>query len=235
MAEWFETFEKCCWLLNDASGEVDAPFILNALELNPGDRVLDAPCGAGRISAPLARAGCRVTCMDLKPEHIERAKKRFAGEKLDGEFTVCDLRRLDYNGIFDAAINWGGSFGYFSDAENAEVLVRLARALKPGGLLLIDQPNRECVLRNFLSWTAGDTLTLRSSWDAKAQRMETTWIIHDPDGDRKSFSSMRLYTPAQFCQAFERAGLTWETAYGGLDGSPLRRGSRRIYVVTRKQ
>lgn len=108
------------------------------------------------------------------------------------------------------------------------------RALKPGGLLLIDQPNRERVLRNLISWTAGDTITTRTSWDTVMERIETTWIVHDPDGDRKSFSTMRLFTPAQFRRSFARAGLTWETAYGGLDGVPLTRQSRRIYVVARK-
>jgi len=234
MIEWFNSFDEVLWLKDDETGEADAPFILSALALRPGDRVLDASCGAGRISVPLAQAGCRVTGVDLKPEHITRAKQRFAAERLTGEFTVCDLRRLDYDGVFDAAVNWGGSFGYFSDEVNADVLCRLARALKPGGLLLIDQPNREYVLRNFRSWLAGEDLTVRNNWHAATQRVEATWIIHDPAGERRSFSSVRLYTPGQFRRLFARAGLAWQTAYGDQDGSPVNRLSHRIYVVARK-
>ena len=234
MAEWFHTFDEDLWLKADETGETDAPFILNALALQPGACVLDAPCGAGRISVPLARAGCRVTGVDLLSQHARRAERRCTVEGLPAEFIVKDLRRLDFTGAFDAVINWGGSFGYFSDAENADVLRRFARALKPGGRVLIDQPNREYVLRNFRSQVAGEELTIRNSWNAALQRIESSWTIHDPAGERKSVSSMRMYTPLQFRRLFERAGLTWETASGGLDGSPLVRASHRIYVIARK-
>ena len=234
MPEWFESFEQCCWLKDDETGETDAPFILDALGLRPGDRVLDAPCGAGRISVPLARAGCRVTGVDLQPDHIARTEKRFADEKLSGEFIVGDLRALDYDGVFDAVINWGGSFGYFSDAVNADVLARLARALKPGGRLLIDQRHREFILRHFQASRAGAVHSQQNRWDAATQRIEGIWTVHDPAGERTCFSTVRLYTPAQFRRLFARAGLTWEAAYGGLDGVPPTRRSRRLYIVARK-
>ncbi|MHB0935978.1 MAG: class I SAM-dependent methyltransferase [Armatimonadota bacterium] len=234
MTEWFEAFDIDLWLKADETGEEDAPFILNALALQPGDRVLDAPCGAGRISLPLARAGCRLTCVDLQPGHIVRAEKRFADEKLNGEFVVGDLRKLDYDGVFDAVINWGGSFGYFSDAVNADVLARLARALKPGGRLLIDQRHREFTLRHFRYTRVGEVHSQQNRWDAATQRVEGTWTVHDPAGERTCFSTVRLYTPAQFRRLFTRAGLTWEAAYSGIDGSPLTRGSRRMYVAARK-
>ncbi|MHB9108358.1 MAG: SAM-dependent methyltransferase [Armatimonadota bacterium] len=235
MTEWFETFEKCCWLKADETGEEDAPFILDALALKPGDRVLDAPCGAGRISVPLARAGCRMTGEDLQSEHIAQAERRFAAEGLAGEFVVGDLRTLDYDGVFDAVINWGGSFGYFSDAGNADVLARLARALKPGSRLLIEQRHREYTLRHFRSSRVGEIHSQQNCWNAETQRVEGTWTIHDPSSERQCFSTVRLYTPVQFRRLIAHAGLIWETAYGGLDGSPLTRGSRRMYVVARKQ
>jgi SAM-dependent methyltransferase len=234
MTEWFETFDKCCWLLADTTGEKDALFILDALALKPCDRVLDVPCGAGRISVPLARAGCRVTCVDLQPDHTTRAQKRFTDENLNGEFIVGDMRRLEYEGLFDAVINWGGSFGYFVDAVNAEVLARLARALKPGGRLLIDQRHREFILRHFQASRVGAVHSQQNRWDAATQRIEGIWTIHDPAGERTCFSTVRLYTPAQFHRLLELAGLIWEAFYGGVDGSPLTRRSRRMYVVARK-
>jgi len=234
MAEWFETFDKCCWLLDDASGEHDAPFILNTLALKPGDCVLDAPCGAGRISVPLARVGCRVTCIDLQPDHIARAEQRFTDEKLYGEFVVNDMRRLEYHGLFDAVINWGGSFGYFADAVNADVLAHFARALKPGGRLLFELRHREYTLRRFLYSRVGAVHSQQNRWDAATQRVEGVWTVHDPAGERTCFSSVRLYTPAQLRRLIEGAGLIWEAIYGGLNGSPLSRLSRRLYVVARK-
>ena len=44
---WFETVEDRVWLPPDAQGEQEALFIRKALHLRKGQRVLDAPCGAG--------------------------------------------------------------------------------------------------------------------------------------------------------------------------------------------
>ncbi len=51
------------------------------------------------------------------------------------------MRQLSLQSRFDAALVWGGSFGYFSDSENLETIQRLADCLKRGGRLLIDQPS----------------------------------------------------------------------------------------------
>lgn len=234
MDEWINTFDERLWLKADETGEADAQLIVQVLGLKQGDRVLDLPCGAGRISIPLARLGCRVTGIDLTPNHIERAKKRQSEEHLEAEFLVGDMRQIGYNGEFDAIINWGGSFGYFSDEENARVVARMARALRPGGRLLIDQPNREQRLRHFRSCSLGETLTQYWHWDAVSQRMEARWIIHDPDGDKESFSTLRVYTPAQFRRLFAGAGLSWELPYSN-DGTLFTRSSWRILAIARKR
>ena len=70
-----------------------------------------------------------------------------------------DLRSIEFENEFHAIYNWFNSFGYFSDGENAEVVRRFARALRPGGRLLIDHLNRERILRNFPSCE-------RQSWSA---------------------------------------------------------------------
>jgi len=135
MPAWFETMEDRFWLQPDDVGGEEARFILKALRLRRGDAVLDAPCGAGRLSLHLARAGCVVTGIDLRETFIRRARRRFRVAGLHGTFRVLDLRRLDMEGQFDGIINWGGSFGYFSEAENARLVEAYVRALRPGGRL----------------------------------------------------------------------------------------------------
>ena len=75
--EWFADYPKHYRLKPDETGSEEAGFILNTLRLRKGDAVLDAPCGAGRISVWLARAGMAVTGVDLTPSYIRRAKNRF--------------------------------------------------------------------------------------------------------------------------------------------------------------
>ncbi|MHB9025171.1 MAG: SAM-dependent methyltransferase [Armatimonadota bacterium] len=231
MSEWIETIDESIWLLPDETGEDDAAFISQALGAQPGDRVLDAPCGAGRIAVHLGKAGCRMTGIDRNPRFLARAQARFAAEGVAGEFLKTDIRKLPFEGAFDAVYNWGGSFGYFSDADNLLTLERLAAALRPGGRLLVDLINREFVLRNFRSELHMEGKTTQTRWEN--QRLVSTWFIAD-EPKPAGISSMRAYTPAQTRRLFEKVGLTWETAYGAKDGSLYRRGSRRLIVVVRK-
>lgn len=232
MSEWIETIDERLWLHPDATGAEEARFIIDALGLQAGMRVLDAPCGAGRIAVHVAQAGCRVMGIDRNSRFIARAQARFAADGVTGEFQVQDLRRLPFAGVFDAVYCWGGSFGYFSDAENLLTLRRLAAALRPGGRLLLDQLNREGVLRDFRPSLQMEGKRTETVW--RDQRLVSTWYIGD-ETTPAGTSAIRIYTPAQIRRLFTQAGLTWKTAYGGIDGGVYhRRTSGRFVSVGRK-
>lgn len=228
--QWFTCFDERLWLslLND--GTVDVEFLQSALALRPGMRLLDAPCGNGRISLPLARRGIAITGVDLRPEHITGAQERFAADGLSAELAVMDLRAMAFTEEFDVAINWGGSFGYGTDKENADIVRRMAAAVKPGGRVLIDQPNREYLRRHFLPVMQHDRLTIHSQWNGATQRVDSTWVLPDTT----CTSSIRVYTPGQMRMLFTQAGLIWEIAYGDKQGTPYRRGAARMIAVARK-
>ncbi|MEE8374347.1 MAG: class I SAM-dependent methyltransferase [Dehalococcoidia bacterium] len=235
MDEWFATLDDSMWLRPDEQGRDEAAFVKRVLRLRKGQSVLDAPCGAGRVACHLAKMGCRVTGVDLKGAFVGRAQERFHKEGLAGRFAVMDLRHLDFTGEFDGVVNWGGSFGYFTDAENVDVLGRYAKALRPGGRIVIDQPNRERVLRNFVAeMHPSERMTHRTRWDEKAQRVITERIL-DGKNDPRNASSMRLYTPGQIGRLFERVSLDVEGLRGSLFGDTYRRSSRRMIVVGRKR
>ena len=183
----------------------------------------------------LARRGIHVTCVDRVPGFISRARRRFGRERLPGDFRVLDLRGLDYEGQFDAAYNWWGSFGYFDDAGNLDVLRRLARSLRPRGRLLIDQPNREHILRRFRARHQRGAVTTRVKWRPKTHRVDAVWIVRRGARSRRCRSSMRLYTPGELRRLFDEAGLEVVGMFGDWEGSVYRRGSRRLVVVGRKR
>ena len=233
MSDWFETMEDRFWLHPGGVGEREAQFILKALHLRRGDALLDAPCGAGRVSFHLARAGCVFTGMDLRDTFIRRARRRFRSAGLHGTFRVLDLRRLDIEGQFDGIFSWAGSFGYFSEAENAQLVAAYVRALRPGGRLLIEQPNREHLLRHFRRLMQTDTVVYRSQWDARNQRVKTRRIVAGVE-DRHNSSSMRLYTPVHMCALFERQGLIVEQVHRSLVFDAYGKSVPRMVVVGRK-
>ena len=113
----------------------DALAILGPVE---GRRILDAGGGMGRLSIPLARAGARVTLLDLSAAMIQEARRRAAGGPAPLAL-VADASRLPFRGgSFDAVVALD-LFCHLPDPQQG--LAELHRVLVPGGRLLMDSTN----------------------------------------------------------------------------------------------
>ncbi len=231
--DWFKTLHGSFWLRPDEGGEEEADFLRRMLHIRRGQRILDAPCGAGRVAYHLAKQGVEIVGIDLQSRFISRAKRRFARNGVQADLRSMDLRSLEFDNEFDAIYNWFNSFGYFSDGVNAEVARRFARALRTGGRLLIEQVNRERILRNFLPVTTKHGVLIRSSWDNDLERLLAERVI-DGIGAVESRSSQRLYTLSQMRKLLASAGLDVEIVHGSLYCEPYHRGSRQMIVIARK-
>jgi protein-L-isoaspartate(D-aspartate) O-methyltransferase len=64
--------------------------IVQALELRPGDKVLDVGTGSGYQAAVIAACGARVISIERIPELAEQARERLARLDLDVEVVVGD-------------------------------------------------------------------------------------------------------------------------------------------------
>jgi SAM-dependent methyltransferase len=228
--DWTLTFDRSLWLKPDATGPADAAFLVRILRLPAGSRILDAPCGTGRISLPLALAGYRVTGVDRQPSYIRRARRRASGQE-NASFLVADMRKARFDDQFDAVINWGGSFGYFSDMDNQDLVRAFARAVGPRGKIVIDQPNREHLLRHFRTHVEQPGLHITNIWDRSAGRMHSEWKLKKGGRLHTNRMSVRLYTLMEMKTLFRRAGCRLRTAYGSVSGEGYGRTSRRLIVV----
>ena len=208
MRDWTTAFSEDLWLKPDHVGAQETEFVAKALGLRSEQAVLDAPCGAGRIAIHIAHLGCRVTGIDLRRSFTERAAARFRAEGRQGRFISMDLREMAFREEFDAAFSWLGSFGYFEDDENLDVLKRYAMALRKNGRLLVDQVNREAMLRHFRASHNIGGHTVKNRWNERDQRVESDWIAEGGDeAERHNHTSIRLYTPTQMRRLFALAGL----------------------------
>jgi len=75
--------------------------------IGPGPlRVLDLPCGSGRLMGPLMDRRCRVVGADLSPEMVQEAESRLRGSPGLLGFVRCDVHRLPFrDGAFDMVFN----------------------------------------------------------------------------------------------------------------------------------
>ncbi|MFF5252847.1 class I SAM-dependent methyltransferase [Streptomyces leeuwenhoekii] len=102
--------------------------------LAPGSRVLDVGSGTGRPTAEtLAAAGHEVLGIDVSPVMVELAARQVPG----AEFRRADIRDVALEeGSFDAVCVYF-SLLQMGRADQAAVVRRLVRALRPGGHLAL--------------------------------------------------------------------------------------------------
>src|SRR5262249_61837515 len=78
--------------------EQEVAFLVDALALTPGARVLDAGCGPGRHALALARRGFDVVGVDLSSDFIRLARESAVelGVADHTRFDVADVRDLPF-------------------------------------------------------------------------------------------------------------------------------------------
>lgn len=94
----------------------------------PGGLILDAGCGSGRDALAFRRLGYAVTAFDASPELA-----RLAAEHTHLPVEVLRFQDMAFDGEFDGV--WAcSSLLHVPRAEMPDVLTRVARALRPGGV-----------------------------------------------------------------------------------------------------
>jgi len=218
----------------------EAGFVQQALGLPLDSRILDVPCGGGRLSLELSSRGYRVTGVDISLPLLEAARVKADVQRLTIEWGHRDMRDLPWPGKFDGAVCFWSSFGYFDEQGNADFLKAVSNALKPGARFLLDTPLIETRLPEMEAeakvwWQAGDLLALEHRrFDHVNSRVESEWtFVHQGQIERKSLS-LRLYTYRELCSLLDQAGFGNHLAYGTLDLEPFALGSTWLYLVTTK-
>jgi SAM-dependent methyltransferase len=216
----------------------EADFLERRLALEPGNRVLDVPCGDGRLALALAERGCRVTGVDISDEFLEAGRARAEARGLDVAWRRAEMRDLPWRNEFDAAYCAGSSFGYLDDAGNAAFLAAVSRALAPGGRFVLDCKAAESILpafRESYEMTVGDIrFASVNRYDPTTGTLENRYTISRGDRVEEKRALTRIYTASEVLRLLLEAGFGSFETYGSVEGEPFRLGSPRLLIVAQK-
>jgi ubiquinone/menaquinone biosynthesis C-methylase UbiE len=105
-------------------------------DLRGAREILDVGSGAGQIAGHLLKYAdpqARITCFDLSPEMLRRARKLLKSDR--PRYLVADLSRLPFADASFDCITCGYVLEHLPDARTG--LAELARVMVPGGRMLL--------------------------------------------------------------------------------------------------
>lgn len=209
--------------------EQEVEFLVDALGLQPGQRVLDVGCGPGRHAHALARRGIEVVGVDITPRFVELATEHApAGAK----FVLGDARALTYDGEFDAVISLcQGGFGLVR-GDDASVLEGMVRAAKPG--------TGRLALTAFSAYFAVRFLETTDAFDAATGLNVEQTTLKNQEGQEIPFElDTTCFTPRELRLLAREAGLdvdhVWSTRPGAYGRNPPDLDHPEFLVIGRRR
>lgn len=244
--EWFES--ENFWLdyapvlfdENRWSEAVDvAESVIRMANLKPGNAVLDAGCGPGRIAVELAALGIKVTGVDMITAYLEAARESAQAEGVFLEPVKADLRCFRRPCAFEAAVSLYTSFGYCqTEEEDLLILKNIAASLKPGGRFILECVSRETALLHF---TPGETferggfrVTTRFELINGNRGLLSRWDIDNGTVSRTHSFVQRLYAAEELCTILRSIGFEQTALHGTWNGAPYDSNADTMILLARK-
>ena len=157
--------------------------VVDLLDPRPGERILDAGCGDGFLTAQLAASGASLRGVDASASMVAAARAR--GLAVDH----TNLTELSYNAEFDAVFS-NAALHWIPLASQPAALACLHHALRPGGRFVAEMGGQ------------GNIAAIRTALSAVLPRYGV-----DPEIAAASFYP----APEHYRQLLEAAGFTVQT------------------------
>jgi SAM-dependent methyltransferase len=244
---WFEGFFNDDYLRTvppptEKEVKRQCDFIERVLGLERGGTILDVGCGLGMHAVELSERGYLVVGLDLSLAMLSRAGDEAQDRGLKINFLHGDMREMAFEGAFDAVLCWGTTFGYFDDEANRKVIERLYKALKPGGVLLLDVVNRDFVISKQpnLIWFEGDGCVCmeETTFNHITSRLEVKrTVILDDGRQRETRYGLRLYSLHELGQILHLQGFRVAEVSGAeaTKGVYLGADSPRLIILAERR
>jgi len=234
----------------------DVPFWLSLAEEADGE-TLEIACGTGRVLLPLARAGLRVTGLDVSEAMLAVARRKLGGEPAEvserAKLIHGDMTQFDLGKQFGLVIIPFSAFQALLTRADQRVCLERCRAhLKSGGKLAIDVFNPGLTRLTSSApipegpeeFTGPEGETVRWSgeteYDLTSQTLRSRWRYErTTSGGETTVSqhvlALHYFFRFEFEWMLEACGFEIEALYGDFDRGPLRADSSEMIFVARRK
>ena len=238
---WFvdlfdEDYLRTLPFLTPQATQAEAEFVIDAMGLTPGAQVLDVGCGYGRHAMELAARGFHMVGLDLSTPLLVRGGEESQRRGLQINFVRGDMRELDFENQFDAAYCLFSTFGYFDDETNKKTIANIARALKPGGRVLIEILNRDYLITDLPTrvWWEGDGCVVLEEVELNyfSSRIQVNRSVVFDDGRQlEQEISVRAYSLHEVGKLMHAAGFRVLEVSGGYHTRSRFFGNQSRHII----
>lgn len=117
----------------EANTGMAAPALARFAGVRPGSDLLDVGCGTGAFALTAARAGARVTGVDITPKLIDRGIENAALAEVEVDWHVGDVEDLPFEDeAFDIVAS---QFGHMFAPRPDVAVIEMLRVTRPGGTI----------------------------------------------------------------------------------------------------
>jgi len=209
--------------------------------------LLDLGCGPGIYTEEFHKAGYNVSGMDFSERSINYARKSAQEKNLAITYYHRNYLTLDFAAQFDIITLIYYDFGTLSTEERAELLEKIYKALRPGGLLILEvlTPQHFFDQQESKSWEyaekgffcAEPQICLKSfyRYDEQSTILDQ-YIIVTEHNIRYINNFQHTFTKDEIVQDICMAGFSVKRSfYGNMAGSDYCDNRKEICVVAQKE
>ncbi len=229
-----------------ATIEQTVRWLITRFKPDPGDQVLDLGCGPGLYAERLARAGLRVTGIDVSQRSLDYARQNAARQRLVITYRRENFLALDDFEQYALALQIYGELNTFAPDVLADLLRRVYRALQPGGWFIFDVTTaaHSARYRTLNGWQVLDSgfwkpephLVLERSFHyPEASTHCDQYVVVTTGGTVSVYRNWFVdYTRESITAVLEKAGFAVRGIWSDLAGAPYHPATEWLGVAAQR-